>query len=300
MVTRPPGTLALAALLVLAGCGGFASNAPGVGEPSPSFTPAPVPDAPAAHPPGITAERVVDPARLADAHVRSIEGVSYSLRSNRSTYYPNGTLRSRIDIDLRLSRNRSHVAVVRTAGPEGSVIIGPPPASAVYWSNQSLYASRVGHDGDSIYSILDDSANPIATWNYWTTTAAFGGPDGHPSVRYADFFGSIPTTVVDNWTVNGTTLYQVRGRRPASPAFTVDEVDAVGPAGSGPALQATVTEDGLVRSLQLRYRAFDDGEEYTVDWRIRYRAVGNTTVSEPSWLDRAVAENRNLRRENDR
>jgi hypothetical protein len=292
MVARPTVALALGALLVTAGCSGLS---PGGGEPSPSFTPAPVPDAPGAYPPGVTADGVVAPDRLARAHVRTIENVSYRLHSNRSTYYTNGSLRSRIDLDLRLSRNRSHLARVRTAGPRGPVILGRPPASAVYWSNRSVYASRVTRGDDTIYSVLDASANPFATWNYWSGTAGFGGESSHPAARYAGIFRDVPTTLAGETTTDGTTVYRLQGRRTRGAAFAVGPVDAAGPAGPEPALRATVTGDGLVRSLHLRYRAFQDGEEYVVDWRIRYRQVGNVTVEEPPWLDRAVAGTRDRR-----
>ena len=131
MAGRRSGSLALALLLLTAGCGGFA---PGAGDGGTGLTPAPVPTAGEAYPPGIGASGVVDPQTLARAHERTLENASYRLHSNRSTYFTNGS----------------------------------------------------------------------------------------------------------------------------------------------------------VRSLHLRYRAFDDGAEYTVDWRVRYRQVRNVTVTEPAWLDRAL------------
>ncbi|PSP97647.1 hypothetical protein BRC89_10935 [Halobacteriales archaeon QS_4_70_19] len=285
MAGRRSGSLALALLLLTAGCGGFA---PGAGDGGTGLTPAPVPTAGEAYPPGIGASGVVDPQTLARAHERTLENASYRLHSNRSTYFTNGSVRSRIDLTLHLSRDRHHRAVVRTAGPHGPVILGRPPASAVYWSNRSLYASRLIRGDRTLYSVTSDASAPVATWSYWAGTAAFGGESSYAAARYAGFFRDIPTTVAGSRTRNGTTYYRLRGRGTEATAFAADPVDAVGPAGPGPMLRATVSEDGLVRSLHLRYRAFDDGAEYTVDWRVRYRQVRNVTVTEPAWLDRAL------------
>jgi len=285
--------LLVAFLAVTAGCGGIVADGGGGGATDAgSLTPAPVPTASADYPPGLSAEGVVDPERLARAHGRTVEGVSYRLRSNRTTRFANGTLRSRIDLDLRLGRNRSHLATVRTAGPGAPVILGQPPARGQYWSNRTLYANRIVREGRTTYSLMRASENPRATWRYWAGTAAFGGGSSYRASRFAAIFEAIPTRVVGTRTVNGTTLYELEGRRAESAAFTAGPADAVGPAGPGPTLRATVDEDGRIRSLHLRYRSYDDGDEYAVDWRIRYGAVGAVGVREPPWLDRAVAASR--------
>lgn len=281
-------TLLLAALLVTAGCGLPVGDGSSGNGSDGSLTAAPVPADRADYPPGITAGRVTAPDRLARAHGRAIENVSYRLRSNRSTYYPNGTLRSRLDLDLRLSRARHHRAAVRTAGPAAPVILGRPPASAVYWSNRSLYASRIERDGDTVYSLTQATSNPFATWQYWSGTAAFGGGSSYPTARYAGFFRAIPTRVVNNRTVNGTTVFELRGREARSPAFTVGPAERV----EDVRLRATVTEDGLVRSLRLRYVATHEDGRYRVAWTIAYPERGGLGVGDPPWLDRAIAANR--------
>jgi hypothetical protein len=166
--------------------------------------------------------------------------------------------------------------------------VGRPPASAIYWSNQSLYASRIERDGGTVYSLTRATRNPFATWQYWSGTAAFGGESSYATARYAGFFRAIPTRVVDNRTVNGTTVFELRGQGARSPAF------AVGPATSvdDVRLRATVTEDGLVRSLRLRYVATHEDGSYRVAWTIAYPERGGVRVVNPSWLDRAVAANR--------
>jgi hypothetical protein len=285
--------VAVALLLLTAGCGGLAPGGDSAGdEPTESLTPVAVPEAGADYPPGLTADGISAPARLSQAHGRALANQSYRLRSNRTTYFTNGTVRSRIDLDLRLARNRTHLAAVETAGPEAPVVLGRPPARARYWSNGTLYLSRVTRDGRTTYSLTRATQSPFATWQYWSGTAAFGGESSYRASRYETIFRAIPTRVVGNRTVNGTTYYRLAGRRTTDASFTAGPADSVGPAGPGPALRATVTEDGFVRSLRLHYRAFVDGEEYTVDWRITYRGVGNVTVGEPPWLGRAVDANR--------
>ncbi|WP_276261256.1 DUF7537 family lipoprotein [Haloglomus litoreum] len=294
MVGRPPAVVVLAVLLATAGCSGLAPGSGG--PPTESLTPAPVPAGSADYPPGVTAEGVVNPERLALAHDQVLENRSYRLRSNRSTYFIDDSVRSRIDLDLRLDRNRTYLAAVETAGPRGPVILGRPPARARYWANGTLYASRITRDGEVTYSLTRADQSPFATWQYWSGTAAFGGESNYRASRYEAIFQAIPTRVVGNRTVDGTTVYVLEGRRPSDSGFTAGPADAVGPSGPGPALRATVTEDGLVRSLHLRYRAYHDGDEYDVDWRISYRALGNVTVGEPPWLDRAVSADRERRR----
>jgi hypothetical protein len=294
MLGRPLVAVALAALLATAGCSGLA---PGSGDqPTESLTPVPVPGEGADYPPGVSADGVVNPERLAFAHDQAVGNTSYRLRSNRSTYFGNDSLRSRIDLDLRLDRNRTYLTAVETAGPRGPVILGRPPARARYWANGTLYASRIDRDGDVTYSLTRADRSPFATWQYWSGTAAFGGESSYRANRYEQMFRAIPTRVVGNRTVNGTTVYVLEGRRPGDSGFTAGPADAVGPSGPHPALRATVTEDGLIRSVHLRYRAYDDGDEYDVDWRITYRELGNVTVGAPPWLDRAVAADRERRR----
>lgn len=73
---------AVALAVLLAGCSAFA----GGGEPTETVTPAPVPEVTpgerggTALPPGVTAEGVVDPAALADAHLNAVENRSYVMR----------------------------------------------------------------------------------------------------------------------------------------------------------------------------------------------------------------------------
>jgi hypothetical protein len=295
MAGRPLVPVLFALLLATAGCSALAPGSGG-GTPSESLTPVPVPGEAADYPPGVTAEGVVNPERLAFAHDQALGNASYRLHSNRSTYFGNESVRSRIDIDLRLARDRTYLAAVETAGPLGPVILGSPPARARYWANGTLYASRITRESDVIYSLTPADRNPFATWQYWSGTAAFGGESSVRASRYERIFRAIPTRVVGNRTVNGTTVYVLEGRRPSDSSFTAGPADAVGPSGPEPALRATVTEDGLIRSLHLRYRAYDDGDEYDVDWRITYREVGNVTVGEPPWLDGAVAADRERRR----
>lgn len=289
----PSGRLVVLALLVMtAGCSGLVADGGGGDADGADLTPAPVPTDTIDYPPGVSSEGVVDAQRLARAHGRTVENVSYRLRSNRTTRFSNGTLRSRFDLDVRLGGNRSYLATVRTAGPAGSVLIGEPPARARYWSNRTLYANRIVRDGETTYSVLRAEDNPVVTWQYWASTAAFGGGPSYRAGRYAAVFDAIPTRVVGERTVNGTTVYEVRGRRTESTAFTVGSVEAVRPAGPGAVLNATIDEDGRIRSLHLRYRALDGDAEYTVDWRIRYGSVGGVRVADPPWLDRAVEGSR--------
>jgi hypothetical protein len=85
-------TLLVAALLVLAGCGGTTTGLGGdTGTPTRTATPAPVPTTADAYPPGLAADRV-DAAALANATGRALRGRSYTFRYDRLEARPEFSL----------------------------------------------------------------------------------------------------------------------------------------------------------------------------------------------------------------
>lgn len=102
---QPRARLLVACLLaVLAGCNGLATQ-------TATQTPAPVPTespGPTVLAPGVTDAGVVAPARLAHSHDQYLANRSYTLTTNRTTWYANGTLRSHVRTQTRLPQNRSY------------------------------------------------------------------------------------------------------------------------------------------------------------------------------------------------
>ena len=262
-------------LLVLAGC-----NAP-VGDaaterPATTATAAPVPDSTLA--PGVTDEGVVDPERLAAVHRGAIEDRSYTLVANRTVRYSNGTLRSELWLQVRLGERRTYHATASTAGSEGPVFLGEPPATAEFWGNGSVYVRRFARDGERTYNTFEP-VRGAGTWQYWVRMVPFGGGVGSPRRFIGDLFATVPTRL--DGTTHNTTAYRLVGDSATGPVKGVDGVSDV-------RLTAVVRANGLVRSISLQYAGQVDGEPIRVTRRVRYGRVGRTTADQSSWFDRAI------------
>ncbi len=266
----------VALAVVLAGCpalgGGGTSTTTQV-------TPVPVPS-PDAWPPGVGPEGVEDPTALAEAHTTSVENASYTLVSNRTIRGANGSLLSLLDVTIRLAADRTYHVSARTAGPAAPLLLGLPPARAEFWSNGTVYLRAVpGPDGVVVNRFSPQAT--AGTWQYWRSTVAFGGQDGHAYETLRGLFRAIPTEVarLEGRTESGPTRFFLRGETAVETDFakagtgTVEDVT----------LRAVVREDGLVESVDLAYVRGSGAERIRVRWRIRYEAVNETTVGGPPW-----------------
>lgn len=266
-------------LLVTAGC-----NVPEGGaadEPTRTVTPVPVP-AEETLASGVTDEGVVNPRALADAHAGVLAETSYQLTVNRTVRGVNGTLRERLLLDLSLTADRTYRTETSTAGPEAPVFLGSPPANATFWSNGSTYVRKLTRDGKTTYNTFSP-VEGAGTWQYWARTVPFGGQRASPRAFLTRTFRAVDTTVVSRADSNGTTVYRLRGNT------TTERLDESVAEPRNVSLTATVTEQGLVRSLSLRYVGTVEGERVRVVRNVTYHGVGETTVERPPWFDRAVA-----------
>jgi hypothetical protein len=238
----------------------------------------------ASYPPGVTDSGVTDATALAEAHADITGDASYTLRSNRTIRYTNGDLASRLLVRLRLAADRQFHVRASTAGPEGPLLLGTTPAGGEYWSNGTVYVRALTREGETTYNRFSPPDNFVGTWRYWRATVPFGGEDGHAAETIGGLFRDVPTEVVDVRSEAGTTVYRLSGEGAHSGSFAK--------AGPGPVgdvtLGATVTESGLVRGFDLSYVTFLGNRSVRVDWSLRYRDVGNTSVDRPAWFDRAV------------
>lgn len=270
---------ALVALaVVLAGCPAIPDSTPTAG-----VTPAAVPET-QTYPPGVTESGVTAPDALADAHSGFVANTSYTIVSNRTIRYRNGTLASRLDVRVRLAADRQFLAAVETAGPSAPLLLGDPPARARFWSNGSVYVRSLTAGGPTRYNEFTPPDAFVATWRYWRSTVPFGGQDGHDRETISGLFGDIPTAVAGRESVDGTTVYRLVGDSARAGSFAK--------VGSGPvgnvSLEAQVSVSGVVRRFDLSYDTTMDGRAVTVHWTLRYLDVGNTTAERPPWYDRAV------------
>lgn len=277
--------VALAALLVTAGCSGLGSvGDAGDGGPTSSLTPAPVPedDSREMLAPGLTADGVESPGALADGHAASLDNRSYRLVVNQTVHYENGTLREQLLFDLSLAADRSYLVQTATAGPEAPVFLGTPPARAAFWSNGSVYTRRLTRDNETTYTTFQPT-DGAGTWQFWARTVPFGGRLASPRRFVETTFASVPTRITRRVPADDAVTYWLAGSRATGPLPGVSDPRRVD-------LEARVTTSGLVRLLRLSYVGTVEGETVRVRMRVRYRDVGNTTVERPPWTDRALGQ----------
>lgn len=272
--------VALAAAAV--GSGAIDAGAPdrdGPG-PAPSVTPTSAPGGESRYPSGLSRAGVSDPDALGRAHEAALVNESFTLTASRTLRATNGTLRSELTVTVSLGPDRSFLVNAETAGPDAPVFLGNPPARGTYWSNGTTYARRLARDDARVYNTFEPPGR-AGTWRYWTETVPFGGERDGPSAAFARAFAATETRVATPRERDGATRHRVSGDR-AVGAYDV---------GTDPRdvrLTASVTPEGLVRSFALSYTATVDGAPVRVAWRVRYTAVGRTTVADPPWLDRAL------------
>jgi len=282
--TRPSDVraLVLVAVLVLAGCagvGGPEGSTGGDGGVGP-VTPVPVPDADerSADLIGIGSEGVVDPKLIGDAHAnRTLEG-SYTLVSEQMIWRLDGTVLSSYLLRLQLDADLSYFAAAETAGQAAPGLLGPPPASAEFWSNGTthLYASERTNGSYEEFS----PRGAIGTWRYWATSGAFPSlASDTPSTVVRSSFAAVPTTTEDRRTIEGTTRYRLAGSRNVTDDLPFEEASPA----RNVTLVADVDETGFVRHLKLEYRGTLDGEPVVVTRRFSYVGVGETEVGGPPW-----------------
>lgn len=273
-------SFALAVVVVLAGCNGFA------GDPTATERLTPVDDIRTgeSYPPGVDESGAVGPDALASSHTAIAEEQSYVLLSNRTVRYENGTLRSQLQVRVELASNRTFHVTTSTAGHAGPEFLGRPPATAEYWADGEVYLRYLQRDNESVYNTFQPPDRFVGTWEFWTRTVAFGGRAGSSERTIRNVFGAIPTRITGTETRNGTTIYLLAGNRATSLAFAPQEVQSA----DAVRLEAAVGADGFVREITLQYDAVIAGERVTVDRRISYLNVGSTAVSRPAWFDRAM------------
>lgn len=271
----------IVAVLLLTGC----SGPPSLSEPdAPAATVTPV-DVPAdyAYAPGVTEAGVAEPDTLAAAHEAVLAGSSYRITSNRTVRYANGTLREQLRVDVMLTADGTYLASAVTRGASAPVFLGRPPADGTYWSNGTVYVRKLTRDGRTTYNQFDGPTSGAGTPQYWARTVPFGGRQATPRGFYSSLFAAVPAEVVGNVSTENATAYRLAGEAARAGGFVDDVADP-----RNVRLVATVREDGLVRSLSLRYAGVVDGEPVRVVRTVRYRNVGATAVERPPWFEKAV------------
>lgn len=269
---RPAPTVALALLIVTAGCSGVGGTgddpptaAPGLdGTPTrtaePTATPPATPTADAPLPPGVEVgeDDEVDERLLYASHARALENRSVTWRDQRLRTDATGTVLGWSTRTVRTNGSRQRYEV-ETGGtdPTAVRIRGTGPE---YWTNGTVTVSRLVLPDGSVDRRRVESG-PTRTFEYVETGhAVLGGTLTRVDLRY-----------VGAAEEGGTTLYLLSG--------TADDAR----------LTVRVTSDGVVRSLVYRTRVRVDGRAVTSVTRFRTYDVGSTVVERPEWTANATA-----------
>lgn len=275
-------SIALAIILVVAGCSGFSGSEdrPDASTDTVTLSPAPIPptgtptERPERHlAPGLTRDGVVDPFALAAAHREALSTQSYTVVTNTTIHGPNGTLRT-VDRTVAVAAGGTPYHLVETSESDSSYPVTAVAGRVEIWFAGRPALFRVGTENVSYRE---------------GTTASLGGPVGDTTGhdRLVGYYGS-----VERWAVRelpdgpGDSLV-LESRESPDPAvldlplLVSDPRDAT--------LRVVVTKDGRVVTTRVRHVATFDGERVEVVRRVRYEAVGNTTVAEPAWVEEARA-----------
>jgi len=227
----------------------------------------------------VTGEGVRDPTALAAAHASAIRDVSYSLSTTQVRHGADRALRSYLSMDLAQAADRSFLARVATAGPDGPKFLGNTPATGVYWSDGDVHLAKIPSDGESTFHSFVPPMGYVGTWKYWAWLVPFGGMYfSGPQRYYSTVFEAIPTRLVERRLTADGPVYRVEGRAARSPS----SLETVGASGvRDVTLRASIDRDGVVRSFDASYGALFDGDRVDVRRTIEYADVGSTTVGRP-------------------
>lgn len=259
--------LALALLVVLAGCGSVI----GEDEPAEAVTPAPVvtPEAPTETgpvelAPGVTADGIQDVRELFDTHLAVLTNTSFAWTER---YREHGAEERG---SYRLAITRTLAYEVRTDG----YTYRSERRRAVSGDRRQVFVrQRFGtQDGgfERTFTAGEDDAE-VRQLDRALGPRALALPD-HP----------VPEVIVlQNQTVRRVDVgerphYEVRGSRPALSADGVtDQVES----------RVILRADGLVRRVNVSLVSPVYGEPVANQYTVTYTGVDTTTVEPPAWLD---------------
>lgn len=258
-----------------------ASRAPGS---TPTATAAPIPSATATDTlgletiPGVTTAGITDPAALAAGHDRAL-GDRYTIWADvywRVAAEPLATWHQR-DVDVAVDGDR-YLLAAEVDPANGTV---RRPVLSVYADGTSRYVATYAADTAS-YRALDDGEpsparvpSPAALRNHTlaglltTPRSAFGGLiEEEGELYYRATVSGSPDTAVS------------RPDGQLVPPQLVRDYTVV----------VLIDADGRVASFEARYKLTDRTEPLEVRFRVTYDRFGETTVTQPPWVEPSTTE----------
>jgi hypothetical protein len=260
-MARVVAPLALALSLLLAGCGGVASDAR---TETTRVTPVEVPTT-TERPdrfvaPGMTAERLVDPEALQRAHAARLANASHQFREVVTRRAANGTLLARY-VTL-VVRNGSTVRYRFDGDRRDENETWPVDR---YVTADRVYTARtVGNTTNYTVAPVSETGRRVPV-----------APDDY-AASLTRVFGLLPLRVEDSVRSGDQTRYYLETTAPRDvpPLRNATFVGAV-------------TPKGVVDDYRVSYEVPRDGRSVTVTVTVSISDLGTATVERPAWLDRA-------------
>lgn len=262
--------LAVILVVLTAGCGGVADSA-GTGDRDAFDVEQTVrPSGPTAGdlPPGLSFDGIDDERALMSGHWDRVDGDAFSIATVVTATDENGTVvytREQVfQSDPGVPRyylrdNRSGQLPTGTPGVAGIPVDGPRRIE--YWVNGSRSLERLERDGNATYQ--RDASPRVRT--------------GHRLLASAVL--SVGSESVEQRSLDGETHLLVEGTQPpAGSPFEADNFSS----------RVIVSEDGLIRLVELRGTVVVDGERIRITRRVVVYDVGETTPERPEWYDEAM------------
>lgn len=213
--------------------------------------------------PGVTAARVRDPERLADAHLAVLFEQSFRVHLNHTVRYANGSRRS-IDTEAALTGNRSQYTIDRTLNSTD----GDRSWVQVRSTGYDVYLGVAGNGPGQQVTYDEPGADDVPARN--CTPVSLPDPTFHGTVERA-------------FEATGTTAVRESEDAPDRYRITATGVDAgrIDPAATDVrnlSVGAVVDASGVVRYLQVSYRARLNDTPVHVTTTLRVSGVGETVV----------------------
>jgi hypothetical protein len=291
---RVAGTVAVVALVALAGCSSLGDTDPGR---TPFDVPSQPPSVGGAGPPGITNDSVESPFLLVQSHVGVLSLDSFRVVRERTVRTAAGTVVRSFALDARVSTDRQRYRV--RIDRDGTALSSRERGTRVVYAatrdtprqgarQERVLAARLGPDGTV------RSATRL--------TAEFD-----PVVSPEDVLSADPNyrdrlyrylTVTDEAVVRplqpggGPEVDATTGTRYRVEALTTSDrrLLASGPneTVSNVSVAFVADERGLIVETVASYVVVRGGEQFSVRERIAYPALGDVSVQRPDWFDDAA------------
>lgn len=248
MRTRALQLVAVACLVALAGCSGALS---GAGEDAQTLDDVDYPE-------GVS-EDGANVSALAESHEQRLQNRSFTLRVN-STVNTSAYNQS-VSLDARVGPDRDAVHADSSAMDQ---------QMSVYLTEDTQYTRVTAGDGEPRYRVTDRTPAALQLFS-----GSFAG------ATFLDrFAGSANFTPTDVRTVDGATVVVLE-----ADGSNVTETSQANVTGYEATL--LVDERGVVRSVEVDVSGNRDGEQFRTRFSMTVTDIGETTVSEPGWLDEA-------------